>query len=291
MSHAQIRPFPSLATLGPVCAEPVCAEPVSAEPVSAEPVCVERIPSERTAPLKRSWRGFGDAMRACSQARDARRDDAWSDLVARFGTSCARLQRHALRRRGFPARPSEVEDALQELWLRLLRAGDSFRGRTDAEAVAYVALCARHVACDRRRSTVAKCRAPEVDPASEHRIVRAVVRRGRGLRSWRDPWRPPTDCVTPETLAIRREAIRGFVESCRRTVRACAPQGRRRRGSTSRRVQALARAFVEGESSVELSRRYGGTPSAREIDRLAVRLRRRMRAQGVELPRRCGNLR
>ncbi|MEM9557765.1 MAG: sigma-70 family RNA polymerase sigma factor [Acidobacteriota bacterium] len=248
----------------------------------------ERSPTRRR-PVRRGPlpAGIHGALRRTLVDGDAR---AWPGLIERYEPAIRRQAVLCLRRRGFGASPPEVDDHVQELWLRLVRAGSRYRGRDDVQAWAYLQRCLRHLVIDRLRRTTAERRAIEVDPEwclwrgnrPRLRMTLDEVQFGRWRRR---PIAPPVDSVTPETVFLRREALRGFARTCRRMLATSDVVAQR---PLRARVDALCMAFVDGASSHQVSDALGGRPTAREVDRLATYLRGRLAARGIRLPRRAG---
>jgi RNA polymerase sigma factor (sigma-70 family) len=193
----------------------------------------------------------------------------WDQFVARYDRPLAAAVRRALARVGEPARRELVEETVQEVYCRLLerhaRRGGLWRA-SDRELVGYLGRVARSVVIDQLRN------------------ARAVKRGGERPRPVAvDAQDDPLDRVadpraTPEERLLGRERRRLFLDRCRRSA------GSRALGRRDLRILELA--LLDGWSSREISRAIGGTLLPSSVDTLLHRLKRRLAAGGVHLPRR-----
>jgi DNA-directed RNA polymerase specialized sigma24 family protein len=200
--------------------------------------------------------------RRCAVERDGR---GWNELLRRHGGRIERAVRRALRRSGAEASADGVAELMQDVYCRLLEAGGRvllrFRGRSDEELSAYLGRVAERVVLDRvRAARAAKRGADRVWPAAGGVMAGAA---GTG--------------ESPEERLLRRERQRLFLRRCRELV------GRERAG---RSVRVLRLALLEGWSSGEISAALGGALAPCSVDSLIYRVRRRLAAAGVVLPRR-----
>jgi len=200
--------------------------------------------------------------RRCAVERDG---SVWNELLRRHGRRLERGVRRALRRAGAEAGADSVAEQLQEVYCRLLEAGGRvllrFRGRSDEELSAYLGRVAETVVVDRlRASRAAKRGGDRVRAAAASELARAA-----GADE------------SPEERVLRRERHRLFLRRCRELV------GGERPG---RSVRVLRLALLEGWSSSEISTALGGAVAPSSVDSLVYRVRRRLAAAGLALPRR-----
>lgn len=203
-----------------------------------------------------------ELLERCLVLRD---DESWERFLARCGKKLRRILSATLA--GFVGSRDglELEDLGQDLCCRLLSGPGSFEGRTEGEVWGYLWRVVRTLVADRRRYLRA-------DKRNVH-------------LGWRDPVEleeltcPHPD---PEWLLLRAEARRHLVDRSA----ACFPAPRRK---IVRRVVWLA--LLEGCSSREVAARLGGELSAKQVDSLLSRVRRRLAERGIELPRRHGGRR
>jgi len=154
----------------------------------------------------------------------------------------------------------EPEDITQELYCRLLSgAASEFRGETEGELWTYLGQVVFHLLLDRQRQRT----------AAKRTLPRAYT-----------PVRPeyaPSTLSSPEETTLTSERRRLFLISC-----AIGSRGAR----SGPRLRALWLAIVGGWSSQEAARVVGGSLSGSQLDSMIHRLRRRLEAQGLHLPRR-----
>ena len=192
----------------------------------------------------------------------------WGDLVRRYGPHLrARLGRTLLRG-GWRPLPERIDELVQEVYCHLLAAGGrrlgAFRGDSRAQLEAYLGRVAERIALDELRAV-----------RSAKRDGRCLARTGslvpEALERTVDP------AVSPLDRLLVEERRRQFTAACRRlAVR-----------RTGRRDAHIARlALLEGWTSREIARVLGGRLRPSSIDSVLHRLKRRLAAEGVDLPRR-----
>lgn len=147
----------------------------------------------------------------------------------------------------------EVEDLLQETFLRAWRDLDGFTWRSPDSFFRWLATIAEHVIIDRARYQGRERRAADEVP----------------FRSDSNPNGPdPVDTVTPSRLLARKEAVERLLARLD-----LLPDDYR---------EALVLAKIEGCSTVEIAERMGKTREA--VALLVYRAVRRLRAIGMETP-------
>jgi RNA polymerase sigma factor (sigma-70 family) len=201
----------------------------------------------------------------------ARPGDAggWEQFVTRFDRRLAGAVRRALVSAGLRADRERVEETAQEVYCRLIEAGPrsrAFGRRDDCEVVGYLRRVARSVVVDQLRGRRAAKRGgdrrravaddPEVDLAE----------------------RIPDQAPSPEERLLTRERRHLFLDRCRR----CTGSGENGR----RNLRILELALLDGWSSREIAAAAGGGLRASSVDTLVHRLRRRLAAAGLRVPRR-----
>lgn len=192
----------------------------------------------------------------------------WGDLVRRYGPQLrARLGRTLLRG-GWRPLPERIDELVQEVYCRLLAAGGrrlgGFRGDTRAQLEAYLGRIAERIAIDELRAMRAAKR-------DGRRLAQLGLLEPEALERTVDPEGTPLDQLLTE------ERWRQFSSACRRLA------ARR----TGRRDAHIARlAILEGWTSREIARILGGRLRPSSIDSVLHRLKRRLAAEGVDLPRR-----
>jgi RNA polymerase sigma factor (sigma-70 family) len=198
------------------------------------------------------------------------REAVWEEMVRRYGTLLALRICQVLRASGVDPTPEQVEEMVQEAYLRLLTQGErrleQCRAESEKQVAVYLARVAERVALDELRAAIA-------------------VKRGSGLLIPLDSPQgaraaevaDPRD--TPEMLAMRREVRRLLLEICR------ALPGRAARGDRQRNLRILRLALIEGWSSREIARAEGGRLAASTVDTVVHRARRMLLARhGYALP-------
>lgn len=200
----------------------------------------------------------------CIQTRrdNARRDDAWCEFTQRYDGVVRRLICVAFSSGEDALMPFELEEYVQEVYLRLLATGEkNFCGTSDAEFWGYVYKTVRHLAIDRWRSF--------------ERRESCLAACTPSISRWHSAPTP-----SPETRAMARQSLGSFLERCRR-----AAAGAR----TEMKMRVLRLAFFDGLSSREIARRLGDEEPATtltpcQIDAMIFRLRRRLTRLGAEIP-------
>jgi len=217
---------------------------------------VSRSPSPSTSSL----------LAACASARAE--EAPWNLLVDRLGPPVRGGVLGALALCRESGDPDLVDELVQEVWCRLLererRVLALCRGTSDHAVLGYVRRVAARVAVDVLRAGGARKRRP------------------LHLASLDDPERalPPAadgrSC--PERSLLARERIDGLLGLCRELL------GHRAHAD---RVRIVRLAWLEGRSSTEIAAELPGW-TVTGIDSLLHRLRRRLAARGVLVPRRPG---
>lgn len=230
---------------------------------------------------RRARRGPASPTRACrlfgactSSDPD---DEAWRRFLHRFETRIRCILRHMAERSGLAPDAEELRDMAQDLYLGWLRRGRGFDGTSQAEFWLYVRASARNLAVSRRRRLETEKRSAGAgdQERAERMGVAAAGAEYEGHRASHD-----TAC--PETRLLARERRRLRTRRLRRAIRSVAPLD-------ARAHLALEWVLLEGRSSSEVSRLLalrGEEVCRDQIDRWVFRLRRRLQAQGLRLPRR-----
>lgn len=190
------------------------------------------------------------------------RPDGWDELVRRFRGPLERMAAEALLRVGRTPERHRVEDLVQEVYCRLLAQGGGFdpRRRRDPQVFAYLRRAVRSAAIDEVRAAGAAKRSGEPVPI-------ALV----------EPVDPAPD---PEQLLLARDRRRRMLARCR------AAAGRGPRAARDARLLALT--VIGGWTSREIAAASGGRVRSSTVDAAVCRMRRRLAASGVRLPRRSG---
>lgn len=199
---------------------------------------------------------------------------AWEDLVRSHAGRIRHEILIQLRGQGEPCHPDRIDDLSQEVWCRLLsresRALPGPRLHRDGETATYLRRVAHSVVLDRLRAE------------------RAVSRRP-GLLVSIDDIATPEACWSdrrycPERRAAARATLRAYLALCHSLLGPAAGRPAAARPC----MQALRLAWVVGLPSVEVARRMGAGWTRTRVDSLLHRVRGRLAARGVRLPRRPG---
>jgi RNA polymerase sigma factor (sigma-70 family) len=188
---------------------------------------------------------------------------SWDSLVRRYRRLLAGVARHASRRHCLPLTPEEIEDLLQDVWCRLFeRWGPRLAlGGGEGRLYNYLVRTTRNVVRDEVRA-------------------RRAAKRGWGrLESSGEAWAVARRSVDPRPSPEERAMLRQWRRAFRRRCRCVA----RRRD-----LEIVERVLFEGWTSRELAAALGAPLSPSAIDTLVHRVRRRLAAEGLELPRRSG---
>lgn len=194
-----------------------------------------------------------DLFRRCVARRD---DDDWREFIRRYGRRVRAIVRSHLVRQGLFPFDEDVDEHVQELYLRLLlfdRRG--FQGTSEREVFQYLERAASNLAIDRRRAVDRRPRAP--DPTCP----------GVG--------RLPSTEPSPERHAMGRQGLELFLERCR-----MAAAGFR----VELKLRVLRLALFEGLTSREIARELSDRVTPGQVDSMLFRLRRRLAEQGSEVP-------
>lgn len=192
------------------------------------------------------------------------RPGGWEELVRRFGGPLERMAAEALWRVGQRPERHRVEDLVQEVYCRLLAQGGGFdlRRRRDPQVVAYLRRAVRSAAVDGVRAAGAAKRR-----SGEPVVPGAVV----------EPADPAPD---PEQRLLARDRRRRLLARWR----AAAGRG----PGAARDTRLLALTLIGGWTSREIAAASGGRVCSSTVDAAVCRMRRRLAASGVRLPRRSG---
>ncbi len=194
-----------------------------------------------------------DLFRRCVSQQH---DDDWSEFTRLYGPRFRSLVLQTLVRNEVPAPYQEVEDCMQELFLRLLALdAHSFRGRDELQLWRYLARIVDNLVTDRRRG----------------RNRTRLRERRRAVSS------TPAPGPSPESHAMVREHLHGFLRCCRRAAGGL-------RVELKMRIVRLA--FFDGLSSREIARTLCGQLSPGQVDTMIYHLRQGLARQGVEVARR-----
>ena len=186
--------------------------------------------------------------------------------MRRYRRLLAGIALDASRRHGAPLTPEEVEDLVQEIWCRLYQHWGERLGLVGGEGRVYNYLVrtTRNAVRDALRTRQAAKRGGD--------------RRRSGSEAWSRARRRADPRPSPEERAMLRQWRRLFRRRCRRV--------------TGRRGTAIVeRVVLEGWTSRELAAFLGPPLSPSAIDTLVHRVRRRLAAEGLVLPRRRGRRR
>ncbi len=210
-----------------------------------------------------------DLLRRCLAGRRA---GDWQEFIDRHGREVRRNVSQAASRCGLPLAGQDLDELVQDFYCRLLAVSSPgqegnpgeeqanvFRGRTEKELWRYVIRIAHSLVVDRLRQ------------------MGASKRRPRGKARFTDTSRLRSSKLDPEERLLKKERHRVFFKRCLEVVR-CDRVGLE--------LQALAMALLEGWSSREIAHELQGALSAARVDRLVYLLRRRLRRDGIRMPRR-----
>lgn len=189
----------------------------------------------------------------------------WHEAVRRHHPRLIASVRRVIARRGADLGGDQAEDLAQEVWCRVLVRRDArgFRGTSEGEALVYLRRVIESVVADADRAARAQKRAVALTFSLED--ARTLSTRA-------------ADGASPEARLLAAERRRLVMARCRGAL------GRR---ASPLALRAARLALLDGLSSAEISRRLAGQLTAAAIDTMICRLRRRLAAQGVELPRRA----
>ena len=190
-------------------------------------------------------------------------DHGWTEFVRRHERRLRLTLRRAL---GPRYNEADLEDCLQDLYLRLLRLDNvTFRGRNDSQLFGFLDQTARRLVRDRHRS------------GRSERRYRRHIRSGACDASARPE---------QERQLVARQEIDRYLGRCRRALEST----RASKVPLELRLRVLRLALIDGYSSREIARQTGGRLSAAQIDSMIHRLRRKLVKHGIAIPRRsrCG---
>ncbi len=190
----------------------------------------------------------------------SQRPGDWQMFIDRHGGEIRRTVHQAAVRGGLPLASPDLDEMVQDLYCRLLSLRRrSFVGRSEHELWQYVHCVARSLVVDR------------------HRLLSARKRRPIERSGSVDPSRVPSPKPDPEQRLLKKERRKLFFERCFEVV-SCERMGLE--------LKALGMALLDGWSSRDISRELEGGLSAGRVDRLVHLLRRRLKRDGIQMPRR-----
>lgn len=197
-----------------------------------------------------------DLFRRCLARRHP---DDWHEFIRRYQRRLRALTWRVLIRQGVRRAKQELDEYVQELYLRLWILDDcSFNGRSEAELWSYLARAVRNLAVDWRRGadTARRCR---------ERLL--------------DDDRPcPARAPNPERRAMARQRLRFVLERFRgAAVRDSRPE---------LKMRILHLAYLDGCSSPEIAHLLHGRLTSVQVDATIYRLRQRLAEDGLVLRRR-----
>lgn len=187
-----------------------------------------------------------------------RHDDDWYEFTQRYGPYLRHLVCQPLVRFNVELGSDDVEELVQELYLRLLAQGGSFRGQSPPELWHYLSRTAHNLVIDHWRALQRQRPVPK-------------ERSFRRARCLADPE------PSPERRAMARQRLCLFLERCRWAAAGF---------QVELKLRIMRLAFVDGCSSQEIARELPGTVTPRQIDSMIFRLRQRLARRGMEVPRR-----
>ena len=218
----------------------------------SEPLHSER-PHRSSGSPRRILRG------SLSQRRQnlAPSDQIWQRFIRRYDRRLRYMLASFLRRYRVAFQPQDLEDHVQELYLRLLKYPQLFKHRSHLWK--YLEVLGRSLALDLwRRSKRLK-----------RNVCILALDGGLDILHSDEP--------DPEERVLRREARQMFFKVyVRRLVR----------GRHTRDKQCAVFLALTGWSSHEISNALGRRLSPNQVDVLVHRFRRQLAAEGVQLPRR-----
>ena len=209
----------------------------------------------------------GQLVRRCAHERD---EESWKEFERLFRSKLLLAIRLTKQKLGRSLQVGDDEDLLQDVYCRLLsRDGINLtRCRADdaPQVVAYLQRIARSVVLDRGKAAAAEKR-------GAYQVVDFPAECEADLAELAVEGRPD-----PESELIARERKQLFFARCREFV---GPKNPRRD------LLVLYLAFFEGMTSREIVERLGSGTTVTGIDSLIYRVRGRLRAIGVPVPRRA----
>ncbi len=193
----------------------------------------------------------------------------FDELARSYGRRLERMAAEALGRLGERPDRHRVEDLVQDVYCRLLASGRPLdpRGRLERQVLAYLRRTVRSAAVDGARIAGAAKRTRGERPEGPPLALRPA--------GFADPVDPSP---TPEQRLLMRDRRRRFLTACR------AAAGASPRAARDVRLTALA--LLGGWTSREISAALGGRLQPSSVDAAVCRLRGRLAAAGLDLPRR-----
>lgn len=190
----------------------------------------------------------------------------WHEFLRLYAPRIRTAIRRAFDRHGACLGQGDLEELFQELFCRLLVGAQRrrFRGRADVHLWAYLGQIAHSLAMDMRRA------------AHAHKRRMKVIRYNELQEDIAD--KLVTDEVSPEMRILEDERWRVFLTRCHDLLN----------GDRTLKVRALQLALRQGLTSRQVARRLGGGIRAEQVDQLIYRVRRRLAAEGIQVPCRRG---
>lgn len=180
----------------------------------------------------------------------------WTELVRRCEPRLRTTLRH-LAPDGVGG--MDLDDMVQELYVRILKNGRRFRGKSDVHFWRFLTRIATHLVIDLHRRARA-------DKRDRRRLFRELRLCGNAVAP-----------ATPEERLLQREQLSHFVRAFDRCASRCREPARRR---------IFSMAYIEGLSSREIAARLGNGTSQTAVDTMLHRLRRQLGDRGIRLCRR-----
>ncbi len=184
----------------------------------------------------------------------------WQEFVHRHGWEIRRSIRQTASRCGLPLTDAELDEMVQDFYCRLLAVrGRRFGGRTEEELWRYLLRVAKSLVVDRLRQLGAQKRWPfGWERLAEPPDIRSLK-------------------LDPEERLLRTERRKVFLSRCLEVVRC---------DRVALELKALVLALLEGWPSREIADELQGALSSARVDRLVSLLRRRLKKEGIRIPRR-----
>ncbi len=184
----------------------------------------------------------------------------WRTFIKSHGGKIRGAVYRAALRGGMPLSSPDLDEMVQDLYCRLLGIPRrELAGRTEHELWQYVHRVAHSLVVDRRRQLGAR--------------KRKLSQKSGAM----DPSHLPSPKPGPEERLLRKERRKVFLERCFEVV-SCDRMGLE--------LKALAMALLDGWSSRDIACHLEGGLSAGRVDRLVHLLRRHLKKDGIQMPRR-----
>ena len=192
---------------------------------------------------------------------------SWEQFHARFDPQVRAGVARVMARLDQRLRRDELDDLVQDVYCRLLERSReyrlSFRGRTVGEVLRYLQRVCESVVVDVLRARRSMKRGGEFE------LLQLDSRPDVGANMVRDP------SPTPEARCLVRDLRRVVLDCCRRSFG---------EANRERNLAIFEMAVLEGWTSREIAEGTDWGLKAGSIDSLVHRQRRRLRAEGYEVP-------